>query len=691
MYFLPLYFSQIILKLSLPLTDSVAIFGLILLILLVMPLLFRKLRLPSLVGLILAGILVGPKGVHVLELDNSILLFSKIGLLYIMFLAGIEIDFRNFKKTRNKSLVFGAFTFLIPLTVGTISSLYLLNFDLTAALLLASMYSTHTLVSYPIVSKLGITKNDAVSVSVGGTIVTDTIALLLLSFIVAHTGGAMWQDIALKMLISFSLFVFGVMVVMAQIARWFFRNVESEGTSQYIFVLLVVFVSGFLAEISGIEAIIGAFLAGLSLNRFIPHASALMNRISFIGNALFIPIFLLSVGMRVDFWVLFSGIQTIKVILLLLAVALSTKWIAAYITQKIYGFSTTERQIIFGLSASHAAATLAIVLIGYDLKLFDAAVLNATIILILVSCLTSTIVTERAAKKLVVRELEKAEADVEGTERILIPMANPDNFVQLIELAILIKNPQSIEPIYPLTVVHDDALARQSILLNNKRFERAIAQATAADVEVSVTTRVDLNPASGIIRAMKDLAISDIVIGWNGKPSAVDMFFGSIMAQVLENTPHTVLVSKILQPINTFRRLVVVVPENAELEAGFDHVMEIIRRMGQQLGLTLSFFLMHDRTGEFSQRLKKTRKSMGAEVKQLPFDWDYFESFAPQLSGTDLLCVLNARQQTVSHRKMMDRLPRILANNFEAVNFVILYPKQNILTEGAAYSETFLG
>ncbi len=675
---------------SLPFKDAVFVFAILLLVILLMPILLKKIHIPGIVGLILAGVAIGPKGLHVIELDAAIKMLSTIGLLYIMFLAGLEIDFRDFQRNRNKSLVFGFLTFSIPLSIGTLTTLYVLNFPFVSALLLASMYATHTLISYPIVSRLGVTKNEAVTITVGGTIVTDTAALLVLSFITAIAKGGTWEDIALKMGISFAVFLIVVMGIFPRIARWFFKNVEAEGASQYIFALLAVFASAVAAELANIEPIIGAFMAGLGLNRLIPHSSVLMNRVNFIGNALFIPLFLISVGMRVDLHVLFADINSWKVAATIIIVAYITKWIAAFLTQKIFKYSATERQIIFGLGSSHAAATLAIILIGFDLKLFDVSVLNGTILMILVSCLASTFITERAAKKLAVKELEKAGVDTEGVERILVPVANPANFETLIDLAILIKNPQSQEPIYPLSVVNDDAESRKRILLNDKLFENAISHARAAEVEVDVISRVDLNIASGIIRAVKDLAISDIVIGWNGKPSAVDIFFGTIMSQLLQKTTQTVLVSKVNQPINTFRRLVVVVPPRAELEAGFGHWMTILQRFVAQLGAKLTFYSIETKPEVFKQNFNNRPSFLQSEFLHLPF-WENIDDIAPILRGEDLLIVVSARAHSLSYSKVMERLPRILSNGFEPVSFLILFPEQSLVGDTEGVSQQFVG
>jgi Kef-type K+ transport system membrane component KefB/nucleotide-binding universal stress UspA family protein len=675
--------------LSLPLKDPVFVFGLLLFIIFLMPIVLRKIRIPGIVGLILAGVVIGPNGLNMIQKDAAIDLLGKVGLLYIMFLAGLEIDFRDFQRNRNKSLVFGFLTFAIPLSIGTFTTLHILQFSFNSSILLAAMYATHTLISYPIVSRLGVTKNEAVTITVGGTIVTDTAALLLLSFITATVKGGTWQEIAVKMTVSFAVFLFVVLFIFPRIARWFFKNVEAEGGSQFVFALLVVFASAIMAELANVEAIIGAFMAGLVLNRLIPHSSVLMNRINFVGNALFIPIFLISVGMRVDLRVLFSNANAWKVAGTILVVAYCTKWLAAYLTQKIYGYSPTERRLIFGLGSSHAAATLAIITIGLDLGLFDMSVMNGSIIMILVTCLASTFITENAAKKLAISELEKIGADTEGVERLLIPVANPANFEALIDLALLIKNPKSNEPIYPLTVVNDDADGRRRILLQDKLFANAVAHAKAAEVEVDVVSRVDLNVAGGIVRAVKDLAISDIIIGWNGKPSAVDIFFGTIMSQVLSHSNQTVFVSKILQPVNTFQRVLVVVPKNAELEVGFARWLTFLQRLVAQLGAKLEFYSVETPPSVFEQHLAHHKPLKQAAFRHFDF-WDNLIDLSTKVSSGDLLIVVSAREHTLSFSKTMERLPRFLSDNFEAASFVILFPEQKTASDTEGVSQQFV-
>jgi hypothetical protein len=310
--------------------------------------------------------------------------------------------------------------------------------------------------------------------------------------------------------------------------------------------------------------------------------------------------------------------------------------------------------------------------------------------MILVTCLVSTFITENAAKKLAIKEKERFAADTEGVERILIPVANPASFEQLIDLSILIKNPRSQEPIFPLTVVNDDAESRRRILLNDKLFADAVRHATAAEVEVEVVSRVDLNVAGGIVRAVKDLAISDIVIGWNGKPSAVDIFFGTIMSQVLVHTTQTVLVSKILQPVNTFQRIIVVVPRNAELESGFGRWLTILQRFVSQLGAKLEFFTVEEDPSVLQAFLTKKQSSLQqAAFRHLDF-WEDLTDMAGRLKQEDLLIVVSARPHSLSFTKIMERIPRILSANFEPASFVILFPEQALPTEIEGVSQQFV-
>ncbi|WP_214073210.1 cation:proton antiporter [Mucilaginibacter sp. dw_454] len=383
-----------------PFTNPVLIFTLILFIILLSPILMAKIRVPGIVGFIVAGIIIGPYGTNLLTKNAAVELFSTIGLLYIMFIAGVELDMAGFKAKKHKSLLFGLFTFAIPIIIGFPVCYWLLGYPLLTSLLTASMFATHTLVAYPIVSRYGVSKNEAVAVTVGGTILTDTAVLIILAVIIGANNGGLTPAFWFQLIVSLIIFTLIVVLLVPYIAKRFLAIPEKEKTTHYVFILTCLFFSAFLSQLAGLEPIIGAFIAGLALNRLIPRPSALMKNIDFVGNAIFIPFFLISVGMVVNLHVLFAGWEAIVVAISLTIVALAGKWLAAFFTQQIFKYSNTQRKLMFGLSSSHAAATLAIILIGYKQHIIDANILNGTIILILVTCMVASFATEPAAKQI---------------------------------------------------------------------------------------------------------------------------------------------------------------------------------------------------------------------------------------------------------------------------------------------------
>ena len=402
-------------SLSFPLHDSVLIFSLILFIVLFAPLLLNKMRIPHLIGLIIAGVAVGPYGFNIIA-KESIQLFGDVGLLYIMFLAGLDIDRSDFKKNGGKSVVFGLYTFLLPMGLGALACYYLLQFTWITSILFASMIASHTLIAYPLISKLGVSKNRAVNIAVGGTVITDTLALMVLAVIAAMAVGELSQFFWLHFGLSILFFGLIVWFAIPALARWFFKHYD-DNITQYTFLLGLMFLASFLAKAAGLEAIIGAFLAGLALNRLIPRTSPLMNRTEFVGNALFIPFFLIGVGMMVDFRMFVSDIDTLIVDGVMTVTAMLAKFIAAWLTQKTFRFSVDERHLIFGLSNAQAAATLATVLVGYNIilgydiennpiRLLNENVLNGTIIMILVTCTVASIVAQKGAKNIVLSQAE---------------------------------------------------------------------------------------------------------------------------------------------------------------------------------------------------------------------------------------------------------------------------------------------
>lgn len=668
---------MLLFEFKLPLQDPVQVFSVILLIILLAPLLLNRFRIPGILGMILAGTLVGPHGLNILQ-SNETTLFGTVGLLYIMFLAGLEIDLNDFRKNRHKSIVFGAITFLIPLITGSLASYFILDYPLRSSLLLASMFATHTLIAYPLASRLGIIRNEAVTVTVGGTIITDTLALLILAVITGSVKGELNYEFWTRMVISLALFAWIVLWVFPKVSRWFFRNAEKEGVVQYIFVLAVVFAAAFLAEVAGLEPIIGAFLAGLALNRLIPHTSPLMNRIEFVGNALFIPFFLIGVGMLVNLEVLFEGPEALIVAVTLTAVALLSKWLAAFLTQQVLRFSVLQRNVIFGLSSSHAAATIAIILIAFNLELLDENVLNGTILLILITCLVSSFVTDRAGRRLAIHDKDQIPELPESYEKILVPVANPASLEQLIDLAVMIKKPGSEAPIYPLSVILDDKAAKDNVLINQKMFQDAVKYASASNHSLQPISRVDINASSGIIRAMKELPATKVVMGWNGKISAKERFFGSILDNVVENTESMTLVTKLLYPVNTFHKLIVVVPPNAHVEPGFIAWIETIVILCHQTTGKMNLF--GDKVAlEHMEKVITGSKPSVDTARQEFNDWEDFLILSREVTDQDLLIIISARQDTPSYHAYLEKIPAYLSKYFSKTSFIVLYPEQKIL------------
>jgi Kef-type K+ transport system membrane component KefB len=663
---LDVFFSQ-----YLPLHNSVLILAVLLLIILFAPLLFRRFRIPGIIGLILAGVFIGPKCFHIIESTSSFELLSKTGLLYIMFLAGLEIDMQEFRHNRNKSLVFGALTFFIPIVLGYFVCIYVFNFPVWSALLLASMFSTHTLLSYPIVSNMGVVKNRAVQITFGGTIITDSAVLILLGFISNVVTGEVGPGFWFRVTVSMALLVFSTLYLLPRVSKWFFRNIEAQASSHYIFVLAVVFTSGFFSELAGVEPIIGAFLAGLGLNKVIPHSGILMNRINFIGNTLFIPFFLISAGMLVDLRLFFEGGSVLALAGVLCLVGLLTKYLAAWITGLIYQYSRHETRIIFGLSVSHAAATLAVIKVGFDIGLLDQSVINATIILILISCLVSSFVTERAARNIAIQEKDVSRKVQEKPERLLIPVSNPENIQRLIDLALLVKDQNSHEPIYPLSIVEDDVDADEKINVVKRVIEGVVEQISSGDKKVEVLKKVDLSIVDGIVRTAKAYNITDVLISYKAQQGTGGKLFGNIASNLLGKSKQGIIISKILQPLNTFQRVVVVLSPNAELENGFRRSAMKINSVLRQLGSTIILKGLKGTLTEFAT-LINDRKSAFYRYEAVA-SFEHFDAL-DEVKDDDLYIFLNARKQTLSYDFRVDDLPRRLHKQHEFTSFIIFYP-----------------
>ena len=372
-------------------TQPVQIFFIVLAIILFAPLLLNKLKIPHIIGMIVAGVVIGPYGLNILDNDSSFAVFGQVGLLYLMFLAGLEIDMYHLRLNLGRGLVFGALTLLIPLAMGILSSVYILGLDWTTSFLLGAMYASHTLLAYPVAARFGITKAPAVVMAIVGTIIAVIGALLVLAATVSVRQEGYFNVVAIALLmLKLGVWVGALLYLYPRMTRYFFKKF-SDKVTQYVFVLLLVFFAACSAQLIGLEPVLGAFFAGLLLNRYIPIASPLMSSIEFVGNALFIPYFLISVGMMINVRV-FGDTATLGVAAIMLAVALVSKWLPAWIAQRLNGFGSESRNVMFGLTAAHTAVALAVVTVGYRLEMFDERILNSTIAVILVTCAVAPLI-----------------------------------------------------------------------------------------------------------------------------------------------------------------------------------------------------------------------------------------------------------------------------------------------------------
>lgn len=671
------------LSFSLPVTDPTWIFLIVLVIILFAPLLLTKLKIPHIIGMILAGILVGEHGLNILERDSSFQLFGQVGIYYIMFLAGLEMDLEDFKKNKSKTFFFGLATFIIPMALGIWTGMDILGYSLVTSTLLASMYASHTLIAYPIISRYGLSRQRSVSISIGGTAITVTLALLILAGISGMYKGTIDSLFWLMMMVKVAVVLFIIIYVYPRLSRWFFRRYD-DSVMQYVFVLALVFLACGMMSFIGMEGILGAFIAGMVLNRFIPRVSPLMNRIEFIGNALFIPYFLIGVGMIIDLRTMFEGGEALKVTVVMTVVATLAKWLAAWVTQLVYKMDKVERQMIFGLSNAQAVATLAAVLIGYEIILPDGSrllnddVLNGTVVMILFTCIISSVVTERASAKMAQRlaDSKTGEESMEVNRRILVPIANPETVDNLVNMALMMRGNSRNDSIIALSVANDGNDTHTGNVANcRKLLEKAAMVGAAADVSVEMVSRYDINIASGILHTMKEHDVTEVVIGLHRRSNVVDSIFGTIFSSLVKGTNKQLMIAKCIMPVNTLRRIVVAVPAKAEYESGFTRWVETVCAIGMQTGCKLHFFAPQPTLSRIAGTVAKRHKSLRADYSELD-NWDDLLLLTGQVNDDHLLITVSSRHGGISYDPSFEKLPSQLLKYFAYCSFAVIIPEQ---------------
>ncbi|AFG37199.1 cation:proton antiporter [Spirochaeta africana] len=671
---------------KLPFSDPVLIFATVMMLILLAPLVARRIRLPEIVGLLLAGMLFGPFGLGLLERDATIQLLGQVGLLYIMFLAGLEIDLHQVKQQRSHSLVFGLLTFSIPLALGTWLGIWSLGMAIPTAVLMSTMFSSHTLLTFPAVGKLGLTKTRAVTTTIGGTIITDTLALLVLAVIAASTEGELDTRFWVSIGISMTLYVVGVVLLVPIIGRWFLQRFSSDENIEFASVLAITFLAGYLAHVAGLEPIIGAFLAGLTLNSLIPEKSGLMAKIHFTGNALFIPFFLLSVGMLVNLELLLEGPSTWVVIAVMVGVAIVSKLAAAYASGGLLRYSLQESGLIYGLSVNQAAATLAAALVGYEIGLFDDSIITGTIVMIGVTCFFGPIVTEHFGRRLAEQREQQSLTESDGApHRVLLAVDRREQAKELLELGFFLRSGNSHEPLYPVHVVPEGSDTEERVARGEKLLAHTVVRALAANVPVSPSTSVDVNVTSGILRAARENRASIIALYWDGQPAGRGRVFGRSIDTVIERGKQMVVVNRIVSPLNICKRIILVIPPLAERQAGFSQAIQTVKTLANQSGTRLQLMIEPGMTQPVRKFIESVQPAVAVSLVEYRAARDILYELPALVATTDWIILLAARMGRISWQPRIDRLPHQLSQQFPTNNLTCIYPPE----EQLAYRQAF--
>ena len=665
----------------LPITDPTLIFFVVLCIILLAPIIMGKLRIPHIVGMVLAGMLIGKYGLNILERDSSFELFGEVGLYYIMFLAGLEIDMNGLKNNSWKVVGFGLLTFAVPFILVFLSCLYMLHYSAVASLLLGSVLGSNTLIAYPIVCKYGLQKHNSVTLCVGASMISVTFALVVLAAIVGTYNNGTGIGFWLLFILKFAAYIGAAVYCIPRITRWFLRR-YSDAVMQYIFIMGILFLSAAITDMLGMEGVFGAFFAGLMLNRYIPHVSPLMNRIEFIGNALFIPYFLIGVGMLINVRVLFEGWSTAFITFCLVFFGTVGKALAAYAIAFFHRLPKVHGHMMFGLTAAHAAGSIAIVMVGIRLKVAEGTyllnddMLNGVVMMILFTCIIGSMVTEKASRDIVLNDIPTSANDSNGDdEKILIPVKYPETAETLVNMAILMRNPKLNRGLVGLNVVYDDENRLQGQEKGKSLLEKLANMAIAADVRMLTQVRIATNIANGIKHAFKEFNASEIIMGLHNHKNVSKRFWGEFIQSLFNGLNRQIVIVQCNQPLNTIRRIHVAVPSRAEFEPGFCRWMERVARMAGNLDCKIEF---HGQQGSLSlirDYIQNRHPNLRAEYT-LMAHWIELPALAASIREDHMFVVVTARKVTVSYKLALEQLPEELTRHFSGKSLMIIYPDQ---------------
>ena len=665
-----------------PIVNPTLIFLVVLLVILSAPIVMGKLRIPHIIGMVLAGVLLGKYGLGLLERDKSFEIFGEVGLYYIMFLAALEMDMEGVKKDWHKIGIFGLLTFLIPSTMMYVVGIGVLHYSHATSLLLSCIMASNTLIAYPIVIRYGLQRKPSVTLSVGGSMLSLLLSLVALAAIVAANKNSVGLWFWVVFAVKFSLYCIGITLLIPRLARWFLRR-YSDSVMQYIFVMAMMFMSAALSETIGVEGIFGAFMAGLILNRYIPHVSALMNRIEFIGNALFIPYFLIGVGMLINVRLLFHGGDIIWIALCFVFFGTFGKAVAAYVACIGFKLPMSSGHMTFGLTCAHAAGAIAMVMVGMgtevapSVSLVNDDILNGVVMMILFTCVISTLVTERSAQRIVLRDKDMVlETGKPGDdEKILIPVKYPEYANNLIDLAILMRNAKLNRGFVGLNVVYDDENMPKNQERGQQLLDKVTQYAAGNDVRMQTQVRIAANIANGIKHSFKEFRASEIIIGMHTHQDVSPKFWGQFHQSLFNGLSRQIIMARIMQPLNTLRLIQVCVPSRAQFEVGFYRWLERLLRMAGNLDCRITFHGRKDTFELIEDYINKQHPNIRYSFTVMEH-WNELPQLAGTIADDHIFVVVTARKGSISYKAAMDRLPDELTRYFSGTNMMIIFPDQ---------------
>ena len=666
-----------------PITDPTLIFFVVMLIILFAPIVMGKLRIPHIIGMVLAGVAVGQYGLNILVRDDSFELFGKVGLYYIMFLASLEMDIEGVRRNKGRFGVFGLLTFAVPSVMTYVACITVLHYSVLASLLLGCIMASNTLIAYPIVGRYGLQRKPSVTLSVGSSMISLLMALVSLAAIVASYGGNTGVMFWLLFVGKFVGYCVLMALLIPRLARWFLRR-YSDAVMQFIFVMSMLFMSAALSEAVGLEGIFGAFVAGLILNRFIPHVSPLMNRIEFIGNALFIPYFLIGVGMLINLQLLFAGGGILGVVIMIVVFGTVGKAVAAYLASWLFRLPLSSGNMMFGLTSAHAAGAIAMLMVGMKMEVVPGVplvtddMLNGVVIMILFTCIISTIVTERSAQQITLRDKEMPEDSTASNseEKVLIPMKYPEYAQRLVNLAMMMRNPKNNTQFVGLNVVYDDDDMLRNQEQGQRLLERMAQYSAATDIHMQTQVRVAANIANGIRHAYKEFRATEILIGMHMHPEVSQKFWGEFHQSLFNGLNSQIIMARLTQPLTTIRRIQVAVPSRAQFEPGFYRWLERLCRLGSNLECHTEFFGREDVLPLIENYVLSRHHDMRVSYTKMAH-WAEMPNLAASISPDNLFVVVTARKGTVSYKNALEFLPDEITRHFSGSNIMIIFPDQH--------------